>query len=634
MMAKPSALSATIPILLALGIFVLCLLSADKKSSSLKHGITLSKLNKVLTNDLSQPAKVDDANNLTSKTIKVQISNEYIERDGMPQWKYPWLNSVEEEDQILLAEPYRENVFFVVVEDKTLATLSSTFFEWYIISPDGKTTEHHNGQSITLTFTELAKYQIIIRQRGLDNEILTEKHVKVMVKYVRREIRSLTDEDLEATLDAMAVLWSIPQSVGEKMYGDNYKSAAELLKVHLKLAGDPSCDHMHDGMGFVPHHSAMTLLFERSIQAVNPKVSLPYWDYGIDFQKIQDNGGSLSDFHDFVNSELFSEKYFGATDTNTHYVKDGRWKDLQVPKNDYLTEEELETMPYNAFGYMRAPWSSNSDPHMLRATTMCGVESADWYPVPDCSSFQSLYQKDSLQEFGKYVSYDPHGPVHIILGGALHCTESYHRLYDVFGADADDQVGYFQAFAYAAHKNLYRWDIIQCGDEEQSCSCPDLDEYMSTPEGREYFFYHMRPSFAYGSYTPEQLEMIADVVCNSHLVDGDQMQASSSYAPEFWPIHPTLERIYQWKKISNDFDDMSWYEGSGTWNDEAYNVDLCTGHRADDIVLDGMLPVQIGEKSEITNGDFYLMLDPNVDVLPYVYDNFDWSYCDATGYSF
>jgi hypothetical protein len=30
---------------------------------------------------------------------------------------------------------------------------------------------------------------------------------------------------------------------------------------------------------------------------------------------------------------------------------------------------------------------------------------------------------------------------------------------------------------------------------------------------------------------------------------GDQLESASPADPSFWPIHPALERIWQWKRI-------------------------------------------------------------------------------------
>lgn len=55
----------------------------------------------------------------------------------------------------------------------------------------------------------------------------------VQVKYVRREIRSLTDQDREMFFNAVAVLQRVPSSVGQAVYGSNYYSKDYLTRLHL-----------------------------------------------------------------------------------------------------------------------------------------------------------------------------------------------------------------------------------------------------------------------------------------------------------------------------------------------------------------------------------------------------------------
>jgi hypothetical protein len=49
--------------------------------------------------------------------------------------------------------------------------------------------------------------------------------------------------------------------------------------------------------------------------------------------------------------------------------------------------------------------------------------------------------------------------------------------------------------------------------------------------------------------------------------------------PSFWPIHPTIERLYSLKKLRGYFTDESWPSiGTSSYGDD------CTGHNADDVI--------------------------------------------------
>lgn len=55
----------------------------------------------------------------------------------------------------------------------------------------------------------------------------------VEVKYVRREIRSLSDRDREMFFNTVAVLQRVPSSVGQAVYGINYYSKDYMTRLHL-----------------------------------------------------------------------------------------------------------------------------------------------------------------------------------------------------------------------------------------------------------------------------------------------------------------------------------------------------------------------------------------------------------------
>jgi hypothetical protein len=64
---------------------------------------------------------------------------------------------------------------------------------------------------------------------------------------------------------------------------------------------------------FFPHtHCDPQLMFEQTLQSINPRVTIPYWDYTIDVTNYE-LSGELSSFFDSV---VFGEEYFGTAVTN------------------------------------------------------------------------------------------------------------------------------------------------------------------------------------------------------------------------------------------------------------------------------------------------------------------------------
>jgi len=78
--------------------------------------------------------------------------------------------------------------------------------------------------------------------------------------YVRREIRTLTEADRDATMDAMYTMWSTNEADGQKEYGADYHSSTFLLEFHFFNAAWQDGDHIHEGNGFLPQHIKVRFL--------------------------------------------------------------------------------------------------------------------------------------------------------------------------------------------------------------------------------------------------------------------------------------------------------------------------------------------------------------------------------------
>lgn len=76
-------------------------------------------------------------------------------------------------------------------------------------------------------------------------------------------------------------------------------------------------------------------------------------------------------------------------------------------------------------------------------------------------------------------------------------------------------------------------------------------------------------------------EKVILTVCDRGVgVDGDQLESASPMDPSFWPVHPTMERLWMFKKISQTLTNETWPSaeyGYSIWED-------CYGHRAHDVI--------------------------------------------------
>ena len=156
------------------------------------------------------------------------------------------------------------------------------------------------------------------------------------------------------------------------------------------------CDHWHDGAGFVTHHIAFTLLVEQSIQAIDPSLAMPYWDYALD-------GGRYT-AETVAQSEVFQPDWFGeASPSNSdHRINDGGfWSEISFPDGDkYVSDWDIAATgslnPHvNGYGLMRSPWNNNPSQFIGRRNSTYGVKRT---LLPSCKDFKRCFLKATLKE--------------------------------------------------------------------------------------------------------------------------------------------------------------------------------------------------------------------------------------------
>ena len=72
-------------------------------------------------------------------------------------------------------------------------------------------------------------------------------------------------------------------------------------------------------MGFLVSHALLTNTFEFSLQRVNPKLTLPYWDFTIETTAAA--GIEYDPDRPFTRTELLSPSWFGTVDLNDKMVR-------------------------------------------------------------------------------------------------------------------------------------------------------------------------------------------------------------------------------------------------------------------------------------------------------------------------
>lgn len=126
--------------------------------------------------------------------------NFYHIRDGRPGLAYPWVG-----DATFLVEPHRETALSAIHPREGFE------YRWEV--RDGSaagtvTTAAANGAKAVALFTRLDENVIKLEEvRNVDGEMTRWLEETVLVKYVRREIRTLTDDEREELLDTVGRIW-------------------------------------------------------------------------------------------------------------------------------------------------------------------------------------------------------------------------------------------------------------------------------------------------------------------------------------------------------------------------------------------------------------------------------------------
>lgn len=280
----------------------------------------------------------------------------------------------------------------------------------------------YNGPMVEYTPTTTGVYDMDVTITDISSRNVYSTEYTVAVKYIRREIRTLSDTDREKYFTALETLYNVDQTTGEALYGDKYKSAEFLLWRHLNGAGTVDCDHWHDGAGIITHHAAFTLEAEQSLQSVDPSVAMTYWEYPVD--------ASYYDNYNWVNSPIFAEDWYGeaSPSNDDHKISKGRWSETQLPDGtpykDWSIAETGTLNPLvNGYGYLRSPWNNNPSPYIGRCNTSYGTESSGTaLGRASCDAISSCYASTSLAAMNDCMNGYTHGPVHILIGGAWEKT--------------------------------------------------------------------------------------------------------------------------------------------------------------------------------------------------------------------
>lgn len=128
--------------------------------------------------------------------LSFEALNFYHVRDGKPALDYPWLKEVK------LIEPHRETTLVVT------SPRDGFEYNWVVRGGDPEKAElraEASGAEAVITLTILDDNVISLEEVDQNTGVVVRRlEEKVMVKYVRRELRTLTDDEREELFDAVS----------------------------------------------------------------------------------------------------------------------------------------------------------------------------------------------------------------------------------------------------------------------------------------------------------------------------------------------------------------------------------------------------------------------------------------------
>ena len=546
------------------------------------------------------------------------------------------------------------------------ADVPDALMRWSIEGLEG---DAPRGASVEHTFTRVGAHAVSLAIGDEPDGVGRLAATTVLVKYVRRSLYKMTDASRNKFLEALHTMYTTDGMTGRQSYGESYYSIGEMVALHLAGAADKECDHWHDDAGFVTHHIAFTLMLEKSLQAVDSSVSVPYWDYTVDAYELDD----------WTESTMWTDSWFGLASpaTDAHVVSTGRWAFTPVMGRE---ETAAVSTIRNPYGLLRSPWNTNPTPYITRYRYVLGLKDGG-YSLPTCDAFSMGFTQPSIAMLNDQLNGMLHGEAHIMLGG--HWDYNRPNLTMSTGNNG----------VLLTSKFLWRQGVVRCPSycaldspsSECQCSCPAAAK-AAVLGGADAAAKHAGDANslahavleATGVFTLSPVfstewlhrsglsgwDDLLSLLCHvGH--PGEMFTSAAPYDPSFWPLHGLADRFLALKRLqkhynATDFDETWGYDHrlatvasdthvvcdwAGVDEDALDAADAgsavkmptcakgaCIGHGADDV-----LPFGLGDKGKtyFTNQEFYDYMSPTNSELPYVYDSLtSWPACASQGISF
>ena len=250
-----------------------------------------------------------------------------------------------------------------------------------------------------------------------------------------------------------------------------------------------------------------------------------------------------------------------------------------------------------------------------------------------------MLQYTNFSDFGFHIMYNPHGTTHLAIGGVWNADWHKKLLLDDYDMV---QAPSWTLLGFAKQKNMYRAGFSVCPhtcsmdtpESECKCACEDVISKINDKKYLRILEKIMEGYLPYlndreGNYLGDEIyKLLCNYYDDTYATMGDSLESASPADVSFWPTHPTVDRLFQWRRLNGM--GMHWPDNSA-WSVEGTRTAYCHGHNVDDVLpFTGLFDDSNGP---YTNRELLALADPADSGAPYIYDNFEWPHCLDEGYS-
>ena len=139
----------------------------------------------------------------------------------------------------MVVEPFRETR--ITASNLAGASLGGRF-SWLLVRADQSGSplegvdaqvDARAGPFATVTLTDAGeKYALLVQQTRADGTVVAERRVTITCKYVRRELRDLTQADRTGYFSAVREFYTVPLEEGRAKYGASFYNAGHVTAYH------------------------------------------------------------------------------------------------------------------------------------------------------------------------------------------------------------------------------------------------------------------------------------------------------------------------------------------------------------------------------------------------------------------